>query len=462
MILFLLDSVKKLAPLSLFRRNERAVTWLYRQIIKSYLEILSRTELMGERDMEALQSRRLKKVLTAACKARYWRTVFEAARVDPQASSPLEEIEKLPPQKKADLVGLPPEDLLTARHTSPLLSRTTTGVLGMPITWSHDRRLHFTEYACYYLRSLEHFSFSVRRNLSRKFFVMFNYPQTTNYYLAFFAHGLSLPYETGLELPSLEDRRRIYDTLQINSPFVLYGAPSALWYLAQWAEADVIMLRPRLVVFSGEMMNANIREYIKKVFQCEVYGLYGARELGTIGFSCKDRVNTLHLNSEHIILEALDDAGNPCATGKYGNLTMTSLTNRVMPLLRYQPGDIGRMISEKCLCKTNLPRFELQGRESEFLLLPSGKKLPIWPVYDAIFADGRFHKIRQYQIQQKTLQSFVIRIIKKTGWQADDSKRVRKNIKDNIGMDATIELVDAIEQTGRKFRTFIPLSHNLS
>ncbi|MBI4160171.1 phenylacetate--CoA ligase family protein [Candidatus Wolfebacteria bacterium] len=459
---FLLQAIKKFVPLSLFGAEERHQTSLYRAAIKGYLEILSRTELYDKRDTKTLQSARLKKVLRAARRTPYWGTLFLNADIDLAAASLFDEIKKIPPRKKDNLASVPPENLLTSPRGQSLLWRRTTGVLGMPISWAHDPRTHFIESAAYYLRSLEHFSFPAQENLARKFFLMFNYPQANDYYLAFFAQRISLPYKTGDDYPPEEDRRRVYRAIEATPPLVLYGAPSALWHLAQIAEADGAMLRPQIIAFSGEMMSTDLRAYLKKIFGCKVYGLYGTRELGTIGFTCRDGKNILHLNSENIILEVLDDTGSPCTAGEYGNLTMTSLTNLVMPLIRYQPGDIGRLVEEKCLCATNLPRFELQGRESEFLILLNGKKLPIWPVYDAIFGGGRFYKIRQYQIEQKTERLLIIRIIKKIGWQADDSEQLIKAVKKEISMDVDLRFIEAIEQVGRKFRTFIPLKNKMS
>lgn len=456
-----LDSSKQLVPLSHLQNRDQNATWRYRQVIRWYLAALQQTQRLSQSEMLSLQTYRLNKVVRAAARTPWWQKRFSDAGINPATSVPFDALKALPPTQKRDLVSVRPEDLCLNARSQSLLWRTTTGTDGRPISWAQDIRSHFIEYAAYYLRSLEHFGVPVWKNLDGKFFLMFNYPNVKDYYLAFFAKGIYAPYPKAGNPPSLQERRAAYNALQTTHPAVLYGAPSALWYLAQLAEADGCELRPDTMVFSGEMLNDDIRAYIEKTFNADIRGLYGTRELGTVGFSCGKRNNVLHLNSEHILLEVLDDGGNPCAAREYGNLTMTSLTNLSIPLLRYQPGDVGRIVEGGCDCNTKLPLFELQGRESEFLLLPRNKKIPIWPLYEALFADERFDKIRQYQIRQTAEDRIDIAIVKKEAWLCGDSLNLIRTIKKEIGewMLVEIKFVDSIESAGRKFRTFIPIGN---
>ena len=455
----LLDLIKQVVPVSYLKKKGPGNTWLYRQTVRSYLEILAQTQLINADQMWSLQSKRLGKILRAAARTKWWPMQFAQIGLDVSAPSPIDELKKIPPQNKSMLVRVPPDHLRCLTNTEPLLWRTTTGVAGIPIAWAQDRRSHFIEYAAYYLRSLEHFSFPVRENLTRNFFLMFNYPGVDEYYLAFFARGASMPYTHQGKLLSPEERNAAYGAMNITGPWVLYGAPSALWFLAQQVEKDGVKINPDLIVFSGEMMPGNMRLFLEKIFSCPVRAFYGTRELGTIGFSCGDSENTLHLNSEHIYLEIINEKGEDCAFGEYGNMTMTSLTNRAMPLLRYQPGDTGRFVDKPCACKTTLPRFELVGRTGEFIVLPDGRKIPFWSIYESLFADGRFHKIHQYQIRQIKENALVIYLVEKPEWTIADTEELRSAVKKELGEAFKIEIkfVKSIEATGRKRRPFIAL-----
>ena len=172
----------------------------------------------------------------------------------------------------------------------------------------------------------------------------------------------------------------------------------------------------------------------------DIRSLYGTRELSTIGFGCDEVNNILHLNSEHIYLEVLDEGGYPCLLGSYGKLTFSSLSNVSMPLIRYQPGDRGRFVGGACSCGVTLPRFELIGRESEFITLPENKEIPVWALYGEIFGQGRIDKIIQYQLRQDSLDTLTICLKVKESWSDEDSKSMRGAIGKKIGKRLKVEL----------------------
>src|SRR3989338_8123402 len=168
-----LDGIKRFIPIEYFTGPERVSDFRYRLVIKLYLLILAYTAHFSESERMGLIEYRLKKVLRAANSSPWWRSRFKEAGISVNKKiSPFDLLKKLLPVQKKDLFGIPREDFCVSSQKN-LVWRATAGTDGAPIVWAHDSRSQFLEYAAYYLRSLEVFSFPVRQNLARKFFLMF-------------------------------------------------------------------------------------------------------------------------------------------------------------------------------------------------------------------------------------------------------------------------------------------------
>lgn len=64
-----------------------------------------------------------------------------------------------------------------------------------------------------------------------------------------------------------------------------------------------------------------------------------------------------HLNPELVILELIDDEGQPVPPGEIGEVTVTTLGVEGMPLLRYKTGDLCRAYYEPCSCGRHTTRL---------------------------------------------------------------------------------------------------------
>ena len=64
-----------------------------------------------------------------------------------------------------------------------------------------------------------------------------------------------------------------------------------------------------------------------------------------------------HLQPELIIVEFLDDNNQPGKEGEAGEVTITTLGVRGMPLLRFTTGDICYHYTEPCACGRNTIRL---------------------------------------------------------------------------------------------------------
>ena len=81
----------------------------------------------------------------------------------------------------------------------------------------------------------------------------------------------------------------------------------------------------------------------------------------------------LHLNSDWLVLEPVDEHHRPVPPGAIGHTTLlTNLANRVQPLIRYDLGDRVRLLPTACACGSSRPLIEVEGRVDARKLLTLG------------------------------------------------------------------------------------------
>jgi len=79
----------------------------------------------------------------------------------------------------------------------------------------------------------------------------------------------------------------------------------------------------------------------------------------------------LHIADDHFLPEIVDPAsGQPLAPGRQGELVLTTLTKRGMPLVRYRTGDITALNPEPCRCgRTSVRMARILGRADDMLVI---------------------------------------------------------------------------------------------
>ena len=139
---------------------------------------------------------------------------------------------------------------------------------------------------------------------------------------------------------------------------------------------------------------------------------YGLNEIGIVALRCPD--GRYHVNSEHCIVEILDETGQPCAPGQTGRIVVTALTNFAMPLIRYDTGDLGIAVEGDCPCGRTTPGFaEVIGRYRPMHLAPEGTALRVQVITDVIddLPLETLADLREYQIHQYRDNSFELRFV---------------------------------------------------
>ncbi len=156
----------------------------------------------------------------------------------------------------------------------------------------------------------------------------------------------------------------------------------------------------------------------------------------------------LHLNLFHQYIEILDDKGEPCKPGEIGQVYVTTLNNYVMPLIRYQIGDMAIPAkNEQCSCGRGLPLIErVIGRVGSMIKTKKG-------VFDSTALTTVFYffeSIKEYQVVQKSVDHIAVNIVPTTDelW-GQEKKLIEKKLKMILGEDVFFDfcIVDSIEPT---------------
>ena len=130
-----------------------------------------------------------------------------------------------------------------------------------------------------------------------------------------------------------------------------------------------------------------------------------------------------------------------------GQFLVTSLTNRVMPFIRYEIGDSGRLKEGVCSCGSPFPLMEMEFcRSNDIIVTPGGKR--IYPSYFIHLLDG-VKGISQYQFVQDQLNRITLNIDAASELAPGLQRSLQQRITNEIDKHMFLEInqVDKIKRT---------------
>ncbi len=194
--------------------------------------------------------------------------------------------------------------------------------------------------------------------------------------------------------------------LRSRRPDVLFAFTSVLSSLAHANNASEGGVKAKAVLSCGEVLTEDTRKLISSSFGCPVYDAYGCMETSWIAWECEQ--GSLHVNSDHLIIEIVDDDDEPVGRGRYGNVLVTPLWQRAMPFIRYRVGD-RTAFGPGCRCGRGLPVIKpVEGRDDDFLMLQDGTRISPRVLPCALV---EVEGIREYQIIQDDVDDFTFRYV---------------------------------------------------
>lgn len=141
-------------------------------------------------------------------------------------------------------------------------------------------------------------------------------------------------------------------------PDCLVGSPAQVLALARWGENRGAAPAVKSVLLSTDHVPRAVIRALRRLWGCDVFEHYGMTEMGLGGGTDCAAHAGYHLHEADFFLEIIDPlTGEPVPDGGEGEVVVTTLTRKGMPLIRYRTGDISSLIPGPCPCGSVLKRL---------------------------------------------------------------------------------------------------------
>jgi phenylacetate-CoA ligase len=400
-----------------------------------YLRYLRQTQFDPPDVVRARQLAALKVTLRHAYETvPYYRAAWRKAGVHPSDVNSLADLEPLPILTKDDIRRHERDLISSAFDASKLRVKRTSGSTGVPLTIRIDEPGVQWKTACT-IRSDEWSGYRLGQRVAK----VWGNPEYRHFGLKGRLRNFLFDRAVYLDTLDLNDERiaEFAATIRRHRPGLIFGHAHSLYLLAcSLKKSGVMDVRPNGIISTAMLLHDWQRTVIEQVFDCPVTNRYGCEEVSLIASECELHQG-LHINADSIYTEI----------GDSGKLIITDLSNRAMPLVRYQVGDVVVGSGRVCRCGRGLPMIErVEGREADYVVTPSGRLISGISLTEnfALLIPGT----AQIQIVQESLHSLRLRLVKGDDFTDDGLRKIAELVGELFGPSVRhdVEFVDAIPQ----------------
>jgi len=306
-------------------------------------------ETLGPKALAALQMKRLAQTVGLVWKdVPFYRERFKKQGVKPGDIKSLDDVRRLPFTYIDDLRQSYPYGLLATGTSNIVRLHTSSGTTGKP------KAIFFTRK-----------DVDTAANLIARCLVMTGmtkrdvFQNMMSYGL--FTGGLVMHYGAerlgALVIPAAAgNTERQMMLMEDFGTTSIHITPSYCLYLADVFDKKGVnpkkVLKLKRAYVGAEPHSEETRRKIEEVFGIDVFNSYGLCEMNGPGvaFECQ-RKDGMHLWEDNFILEIVNpETGEPVPDGETGELVLTTLCRKGMPVLRYRTRDLTRIVPGKCRC----------------------------------------------------------------------------------------------------------------
>lgn len=431
----------------------------------------SQIQFAAPEEIKKFQEERLREELCyLADHSRFYQAMFRNEGVNIRDIRTLEDLRQLPVTTKKDLQQQN-DDFLCVSRREVIDYVTTSGTLGDPVTFAlteedldrlaYNEALSFATVGCTPDDIIQ-----LMVTIDRRFMA------GLAYFLGARKLGCGVT-RVGNGIPELQ-----WDTVRRIAPTACMVIPSFLLKLTDYAEANGFdyrncPLRKAICIGEGLRLPDNFelntlgRKIQERWPELELYSTYASTEMQTSFTECASHQGG-HLPPDLIIVEFLDDENRPVPEGEPGEVTITTLGVRGMPLLRFKTGDICRHYSGACGCGRNTIRLSsLLGRKGQMIKYKGTTLYPpaLFDILDNI------PEVENYIVEVFTNSLGTDQVQIKVG-SKDHSDELVKRIKDvfrskvRVAPDILFEPTELIAKlqmppTSRKAVKYLDLRNNI-
>ncbi len=331
-------------------------------------------ETMPRPDLEALQLAHLRDTVQVALHSPFYRERLEQAGVAPESLQSLEDAASIPFTTKEDLRSQGQALLARPLHEMVRL-HASSGTTGQATVIYYTRQ-DIETWADLLARSM----YMTGLRADDVFQNMMGY--------GLFTGGLGFHYGAerlgALTIPAgAGNSRRQVQLLQQFRATALHIIPSyALYLLTTFASLgmDPRELPLRLAFIGAEPHSEDTRRRIEEAYGLKAYNSYGLSELNGPGvaFECPEQ-NGLHVWEDHFLLEVIHPRTlELLPPGEVGEVVLSNLSRRGMPVLRYRTRDLASFDPRPCPCgRTHRRISRIQGRTDDMLIIKGVNIFPL-------------------------------------------------------------------------------------
>ncbi|MCW4007335.1 MAG: phenylacetate--CoA ligase family protein [Candidatus Bathyarchaeota archaeon] len=395
--------------------------------------------------LRKIQEERLRAIVKYAYKnVPFYHRKFKSAGITPDDIKSVNDLYRIPLTTKLEIQAQSFRDIVDKNvDLNSLVKGATSGSTGIPLTIFSDKKVeHF--YEAIWMRAMLEDGLRVQDRMM------------------IIADPRGFPKKIGLlHRLGLEKRKHIsiFDSIEHQMtllrefrPNVIKSYASSLFNLASEFRDALRRLNVRLLFSGAELLNVESRKLISSAFGGELFDFYACNEFGLLAWECKAHEG-YHLNVDSTLMEFLDDEGEVVSTNEKGRVVCTGLLNYVMPLIRYELGDIVVPADYECSCGIILPLIKfVEGRSDDFLVAPNGRLIP--PTVFFPYPFENFDRIKQFKVVQERKDKLLIELVlKKNVAENGFFEKAEKKVKQLFGEDMKVEfkICDAIpsSKTGK-------------
>jgi phenylacetate-CoA ligase len=399
--------------------------------------------------LEALQLKRLQDVAKRVYeRVPFYKKKFDEAGIKPGDVKSLDDLKNLPFTVKQDLRDNYPFGLFTLPMEDVVRIHASSGTTGKATVVGYTKK------------DIETWAELIARTLSAAGATKHDIVHNA-YGYGLFTGGLGLHYgaerlgASVIPMSGGNTKRQIMIMQDFGST-ILACTPSYALYMAEAAQemgVDFKKLKLRAGVFGAEPWSNKMRLEIEKKLNIDAVDIYGLSEVIGPGVAteCVEAKNGLHIFEDHFIPEIIDPVtGKVLPYGEKGELVFTTITKEAIPLIRYRTRDISRLNPEKCKCgRTHVRMDRVSGRSDDMLIIRGVNVFPqqiegilleiegVEPHYQLIVDREGPLDILEVRVEvNETLFSDEIKKLQVV------EKRIEKDIKEILGVNATVKLVE--------------------
>lgn len=260
-----------------------------------------------------------------------------------------------------------------------------------------------------------------------------------NMWASFISHNEAVEY-TGAHLLPIAGNISIEDMMSVIRTFKPNGAisiPSVILSIAEYVDANKIEdVKIEKIVTGGEHLFSEAKKYIAKVLGTKKFASTGylSNDTGCIGFQCEDCEGAVHhIHENYCIMEVVDPETNePLPEGKAGKILVTNFSRYFMPLIRYDIGDMGRILTRKCSCGRQVKLMELLGRSDDTLIIGGGNiQLNAISNIVGYFPELSFH-FRMIAETSDVKDQFILEVESLKELSAEETAALEKRVYDRL------------------------------